>query len=204
MAVSPVALFAGPCEVSADLYDTKNSVVHELCSALLFADTKGKRKQTQNSSTKYFRSYIKVSGVQFITNIRVVDLKTFLVNSSIVPQNTLIERDYRSSVNRTTFVTGGISRGKSKYDVTIAVGSFCKCLLLSYFQIVYKKGHDERKSKYTSLPDPPDVEQARKVTRQLSDVSRMQFSSFNRNFHFGIRQKKVPESKRKVQTSRSL
>lgn len=70
------------------------------------------------------------------------------------------------------------------------MGSFCKCLLLSCFQIVYKKGHDERKSKYTSLPDPPDVEQAKKVTRQLSDVSRMQFSSFNRNFHFGIREER--------------
>lgn len=56
------------------------------------------------------------------------------------------------------------------------VGSYCKILPLSYLQIVYKKGHDERKSKYTSLPDPPDVEQAKKVTRQLSDVSRMQNS----------------------------
>lgn len=49
-----------------------------------------------------------------------------------------------------------------------------KCSFLPSFQIVYKKGHDERKAKFTSLPDPPDVEQAKKVTRQLSDVSRTQ------------------------------
>lgn len=39
-------------------------------------------------------------------------------------------------------------------------------------QIIYKKGHDERKAKYTSLPDPPEVELAKRVAHQRSDVSR--------------------------------
>lgn len=38
-------------------------------------------------------------------------------------------------------------------------------------QINYKKGHHERKAKYTSLADPPEVELARKVDKQRSDVS---------------------------------
>lgn len=79
-------------------------------------------------------------------------------------------------MDRPTLVNGGVSRIKSKYSIVILVGTYCNQLPLSYLQIVYKKGHDERKSKYTSLPDPPDVEQAKKVTRQLSDVSRMQNS----------------------------
>lgn len=38
-------------------------------------------------------------------------------------------------------------------------------------QVQYKKGHDERKAKYTSLPDPPEVVLARTVDQQRSDVS---------------------------------
>lgn len=38
-------------------------------------------------------------------------------------------------------------------------------------QIQYKKGHDERKAKYTSLAEPPEVELAKKVFAQRSDVS---------------------------------
>lgn len=37
-------------------------------------------------------------------------------------------------------------------------------------QVKYKKGHDERKAKYTSLPDPPEVMLARTVDQQRSDV----------------------------------
>lgn len=37
-------------------------------------------------------------------------------------------------------------------------------------QVMYKKGHDERKAKYTSLPDPPEVVLARTVDQQRSDV----------------------------------
>jgi len=73
----------------------------------LLIGRKKNKTQTQNSSTKYFRSYIKVSGVQFITNSRAVDFE----NYPSVPQNTLIERDYYSVfVDRTAFATGGISR----------------------------------------------------------------------------------------------
>lgn len=39
-------------------------------------------------------------------------------------------------------------------------------------QVRYKKGHDERKAKYTSLPDPPEVELAKRADHQRSDVSR--------------------------------
>lgn len=38
-------------------------------------------------------------------------------------------------------------------------------------QVKYKKGHNERKAKYTSLADPPEVELARRVADQRSDVS---------------------------------
>lgn len=38
-------------------------------------------------------------------------------------------------------------------------------------QVQYKKGHDERKAKYTSLPDPPEVVLAKTVDQQRSDVS---------------------------------
>lgn len=37
-------------------------------------------------------------------------------------------------------------------------------------QVQYKKGHDERKAKYTSLPDPPEVVLAKTVAQQRSDV----------------------------------
>lgn len=37
-------------------------------------------------------------------------------------------------------------------------------------QVRYKKGHDERKAKYTSLPDPPEVVLAKTVDQQRSDV----------------------------------
>ena len=39
-------------------------------------------------------------------------------------------------------------------------------------QVQYKKGHDERKAKYTSLADPPEVELAKRVANQRSDVSK--------------------------------
>lgn len=81
--------------------------------------------------------------------------------------------------------------------VYVLMLSYCKCLLLSYFQIVYKKGHDERKSKYTPLPDPPDVEQAKKVTRQLSDVSRMQCSSFFLAFGIRVAKRYIEKGKAK-------
>lgn len=38
-------------------------------------------------------------------------------------------------------------------------------------QVQYKKGHNERKAKYTSLPDPPEVVLAKTVDQQRSDVS---------------------------------
>lgn len=37
-------------------------------------------------------------------------------------------------------------------------------------QIVYKKGHNERKAKYTCLADPPEVELAKKNFANRSDV----------------------------------
>lgn len=43
-------------------------------------------------------------------------------------------------------------------------------------QVHYKKGHHERKAKYTSLADPPEVELARKADQQRSDVSRFQIT----------------------------
>lgn len=43
--------------------------------------------------------------------------------------------------------------------------------MVFFLQIQYKKGHDERKAKYTSLAEPPDVELAKKVFTQRSDVS---------------------------------
>lgn len=39
-----------------------------------------------------------------------------------------------------------------------------------FLQVHYKKGHNERKAKYTSLSDPPEVELARRVANQRSDV----------------------------------
>lgn len=38
-------------------------------------------------------------------------------------------------------------------------------------QIKYKKGHDERKAKYTSLAEPPEMEQAKKNFTIRSNVS---------------------------------
>ncbi|CAD7679346.1 unnamed protein product [Nyctereutes procyonoides] len=40
----------------------------------------------------------------------------------------------------------------------------CSCLL--FCQIAYKKGHAEQQSQFTTLPDPPDIEFAKKVTNQ--------------------------------------
>ncbi|MEQ2205322.1 hypothetical protein XENOCAPTIV_017720 [Xenoophorus captivus] len=37
-------------------------------------------------------------------------------------------------------------------------------------KVKYKKGHDERKAKYTSLPDPPEMELAKRVAHQRSDL----------------------------------
>lgn len=41
-----------------------------------------------------------------------------------------------------------------------------------YFQIAYKKGHAEQQSQFTTLPDPPEIEFAKKVTNQVSKVSK--------------------------------
>lgn len=79
-------------------------------------------------------------------------------------------------------------------------------------QVKYKKGHDERKAKYTSLPDPPEMVLARTVDEQRSDVryhhpvvpkyydpglelggvsSRQLDSRFVNLFHFGFRFKRI-------------
>lgn len=44
------------------------------------------------------------------------------------------------------------------------------------WQVKYKKGHDQRKAKYTSLADPPEVELAKKNFANRSNVSRKQKS----------------------------
>lgn len=50
--------------------------------------------------------------------------------------------------------------------------SFSPCsACLPPTQVHYKKGHHERKAKYTSLADPPEVEMAKKAEEQRSDVS---------------------------------
>lgn len=43
---------------------------------------------------------------------------------------------------------------------------------LLFRQIAYKKGHAEQQSQFTTLPDPPDIEFAKKVTNQVSKVSK--------------------------------
>lgn len=56
-------------------------------------------------------------------------------------------------------------------ELTASV-SFNPCSVrLSPTQVHYKKGHHERKAKYTSLADPPEVELAKKAEEQRSDVS---------------------------------
>lgn len=45
-------------------------------------------------------------------------------------------------------------------------------------QINYKKGHKEQKLQFTSLADRPDIEMAKKVSQQLSDVSLIKFILF--------------------------
>lgn len=50
----------------------------------------------------------------------------------------------------------------------VLIPPLCVPLLL---QVHYKKGHHERKAKYTSLADPPELELARKADQQRSDVS---------------------------------
>lgn len=57
--------------------------------------------------------------------------------------------------------------------LTTSVNFTSSCCLLP--QIQYKKGHHERKAKYTSLADPPEMELARKVDQQRSDVSKNHF-----------------------------
>lgn len=52
-----------------------------------------------------------------------------------------------------------------EFSVLVNVNSCCD------WQVHYKKGHHERKAKYTSLPDPPEMELAKKVSQQRSDVS---------------------------------
>lgn len=43
---------------------------------------------------------------------------------------------------------------------------------LLFCQIAYKKGHAEQQSQFTTLPDPPEIEFAKKVTNQVSKVSK--------------------------------
>ncbi|KAJ8784228.1 hypothetical protein J1605_008379 [Eschrichtius robustus] len=42
-----------------------------------------------------------------------------------------------------------------------------------FSKIAYKKGHTEQQTQFTSLPDPPDIEFAKKVTNQVSKFSSM-------------------------------
>jgi hypothetical protein len=44
-------------------------------------------------------------------------------------------------------------------------------LPFTFCQIAYKKGLTEQQTQFTSLPDPPEVEFAKKVTNQVSKVS---------------------------------
>lgn len=43
---------------------------------------------------------------------------------------------------------------------------------ISVSQVKYKKGHDERKAKYTSLADTPEMELAKKNFANRSNVSK--------------------------------
>ena len=43
--------------------------------------------------------------------------------------------------------------------------------MFCFLQIKYKKGYDQQKLKFTSLADPPDMELAKRVFTQRSDVS---------------------------------
>lgn len=47
-------------------------------------------------------------------------------------------------------------------------------------QLEYKKGHEERISKYTTFVDPPEVLLAKKQGQIVSDVSSIELVSFNR------------------------
>ena len=49
----------------------------------------------------------------------------------------------------------------------IIYGSFASLL---FWQIAYKKGLAEQQAQFTPLPDPPDIEFAKKVTNQVSKV----------------------------------
>lgn len=46
-----------------------------------------------------------------------------------------------------------------------------------FCQIAYKKGLTEQQTQFTSLPDPPDLEFAKKVTNQVSKVSAERWTS---------------------------
>lgn len=45
------------------------------------------------------------------------------------------------------------------------------CIYFMFLQVEYKKGHDERVSKYTAFVDPPEVLLAKKQGQIVSDVS---------------------------------
>lgn len=47
--------------------------------------------------------------------------------------------------------------------------AFCMCSI--YFQVEYKKGHEERVSKYTTVIDTPEVLLAKSQGKIASDVS---------------------------------
>lgn len=56
--------------------------------------------------------------------------------------------------------------GVEELTTSVNFRSFCVCPP----QILYKKGHDQRKAKYTSLANPPEMELAKRVAHQRSDV----------------------------------
>lgn len=68
----------------------------------------------------------------------------------------------------------------SKLNILFYLKNYYKCSCTAYLvskiccappsQIVYKKGHDERKAKYTSLADSPEMELAKKNFANRSDV----------------------------------
>lgn len=56
----------------------------------------------------------------------------------------------------------------------VAYGSMC-----SSPQLEYKKGHEERISKYTAFVDPPEVLLAKKQGQIVSDVSSFKLNLFD-------------------------
>lgn len=45
------------------------------------------------------------------------------------------------------------------------------CAFVFFLKVEYKKGHEERVSKYTAFVDPPEVLLAKKQAQIVSDVS---------------------------------